>query len=111
MLAGILYVLGGAILILDPLPGTLSLTLLLGVIWIVSGLLRLYLADNMDRGRRAFMLSGTVSILVGIVILAQWPASGLWVLGLCLGLDLIFHGIAWTAYSLLVLGDQARQPT
>ena len=108
-LVGILYVAGGAILLLNPLRASLSLTLMLGIIWILSGLVRVFLAEGMGRGRRAFMLSGTVSIIAGLVILFQWPASGLWVLGLCLGVDLIFHGIAWTAYSFLVLADQPRR--
>jgi len=105
----ILYVAGGAILLLNPLRASLSLTLMLGIIWILSGLVRVFLAEGMGRGRRAFMLSGTVSIIAGLVILFQWPASGLWVLGLCLGVDPIFHGIVWTASSLLVLADQPRR--
>ena len=109
MLVGILYVAGGAMLLLNPLRASLSLTLMLGIIWILSGLVRVFLAEGMGRGRRAFMLSGTVSIFAGLVILFQWPASGLWVLGLCLGVDLIFHGIAWTAYSFLALADQPRR--
>lgn len=109
LLVGVLYVVGGAILLYNPLRATFSLTFLLGIIWIASGLVRFFLADSMGKGRRAFLLSGAVSILAGIVILAQWPSSGLWVLGLCLAIDLIFQGIAWTAYSFLVLADQRPQ--
>ncbi len=109
MLVGILYVAGGIILLLNPLQASISLTLVLGIVWIMSGLARVVLADSMGRGRRAFMLSGAVSIIAGLVILLQWPGSGLWVLGLCLGVDLAFHGIAWMAYSFLLLADRGSQ--
>jgi uncharacterized membrane protein HdeD (DUF308 family) len=41
-----------------------------------------------------------VGTLLGLLVLAQWPASGLWVIGLFLGIDLIFHGFAWIAVAL-----------
>ena len=109
MLVGILYVAGGIILLLNPLQASMSLTLVLGVVWIMSGLGRVFLAGSMGKGRPAFVLSGAVSIVAGLVILLQWPGSGLRVLGLCLGADLIFHGIAWTVYSFLLLADSKPQ--
>jgi uncharacterized membrane protein HdeD (DUF308 family) len=36
-------------------------------------------------------------LVLGGLILAQWPASGLWVIGLFVGIDLIFYGFAWIA--------------
>ncbi len=50
-------------------------------------------------GGWAIFLSGIVAVLAGAIILARWPASGLWVLGLLLGIDLLVSGIAWIAYS------------
>jgi uncharacterized membrane protein HdeD (DUF308 family) len=38
--------------------------------------------------------------VLGVLVLARWPASGLWVIGLFLGIDLIFYGIAWIAVAL-----------
>ena len=43
------------------------------------------------------LVSGVVGIAAGIMILAHWPASGLWAIGLLVGIDLIAHGIAWLA--------------
>jgi hypothetical protein len=37
-------------------------------------------------------------------ILARWPASGLWVIGLFIGVDLIFYGLAWVAIALGLRG-------
>jgi uncharacterized membrane protein HdeD (DUF308 family) len=47
------------------------------------------------------LISGVFGVIAGIIILAGWPASGLWVLGLLLGVDLIVHGAAWLMYGIL----------
>jgi uncharacterized membrane protein HdeD (DUF308 family) len=47
------------------------------------------------------LISGAFGVLAGLVILTGFPMSGLWVLGLLLGIDLISHGIAWLVYGLL----------
>jgi uncharacterized membrane protein HdeD (DUF308 family) len=36
-------------------------------------------------------------LVLGGLILAQWPSSGLWVIGFFIGLNLIFYGFAWIA--------------
>jgi uncharacterized membrane protein HdeD (DUF308 family) len=43
----------------------------------------------------AIAISGVLSLLLGAVILAQWPVSSLWVIGAFLGVDLFFAGMSW----------------
>jgi uncharacterized membrane protein HdeD (DUF308 family) len=103
LLIGVLYIAGGLILLSNPVTATVSITLAIGVIWIVSGIVRMALASAIwDSGGWGIFLSGILAALAGAVILAKWPASGLWVLGLLLGVDLVIHGIAWISYSLAV---------
>ena len=45
------------------------------------------------------MLLGRWTMDTSPVFISEWPQSGLWVLGLVLGVDLLFHGVAWIAYS------------
>jgi uncharacterized membrane protein HdeD (DUF308 family) len=45
--------------------------------------------------------SGVFGVLAGLVILTGFPATGLWVLGLLLGIDLLSHGIGWLTYAWL----------
>ena len=45
------------------------------------------------------VLNGAISVLLGILVLAQWPVSGLWAIGLFVGIDLLFRGITWTAFA------------
>jgi uncharacterized membrane protein HdeD (DUF308 family) len=43
---------------------------------------------------------GIITFVLGMLVLVQWPASGLWVIGLFIGIDLIFYGAAWMALAL-----------
>ena len=44
--------------------------------------------------------NGVISTILGILLLVQWPVSGLWVVGFFVGIDLIFYGSAWIAMAL-----------
>lgn len=48
------------------------------------------------------VLDGAVPVMLGILVLAQWPSSGLWVIGLFLGIDLIVYGPSLTALALKI---------
>lgn len=101
LLAGILYGVVGLVLIVHPLAGALSLTLLLAVFWIVSGIFRMIgsLATRFDHWGWVFF-SGLVSLVLGIMIWSGWPETGLWVFGLFIGIDLIVYGWFWVMLAL-----------
>jgi uncharacterized membrane protein HdeD (DUF308 family) len=46
------------------------------------------------------VLNGIITLGLGVLVLAQWPVSGLWVIGLFVGIDLIFYGAAWIVLAL-----------
>ncbi|MGO4172043.1 HdeD family acid-resistance protein [Bosea sp. TAF32] len=100
ILIGVLYVAVGVMTFVNPLVATASLTLLAGAALVATGVLRLIMAfQNRELpywGWVAF--SGALSLLLGGMILAQWPASSLWVLGTFLAIELIFQG--WAAIAL-----------
>jgi uncharacterized membrane protein HdeD (DUF308 family) len=93
---GLLYIVGGIVLVSQPVAGSLVLTYVLGVVLFVSGCVRLYVGMRYwaEAGWLIF-LSGIFGILAGLAILIGWPATGLWVIGFLLGIDLIFHGFGW----------------
>jgi uncharacterized membrane protein HdeD (DUF308 family) len=73
---------------------------MLGLLLLVSGLLRMFLGvRHWSEGGWIMLFSGALGAIAGSIILARWPASGLWVLGLLLGIDLISHGIAWLTFA------------
>jgi uncharacterized membrane protein HdeD (DUF308 family) len=45
-------------------------------------------------------LDGIITFVLGILLLVEWPVSGLWVIGLFVGIDLVFFGWAWIALAL-----------
>jgi uncharacterized membrane protein HdeD (DUF308 family) len=97
LLIGILYVIAGFICLQNPFAAATILTLLLGVALIVSGVLRIFLATQMRHGTPWgwVVFSGLISFLLGLIIVTHWPVSSFYVLGLLLGIDLVFIGIGW----------------
>jgi uncharacterized membrane protein HdeD (DUF308 family) len=107
ILLGALYVVFGAVLISQPLAGALVLTLVLGMLLLMSGFVRIVLSITHWKDVGWIMLvSGIFGVLAGLVVLTGFPMSGLWVLGLVLGIDLISHGVAWLTFGWLT--SQAR---
>jgi uncharacterized membrane protein HdeD (DUF308 family) len=106
-LAGALAIVCGILLLLHPLAGLSFLTMLLAVYFILEGATALALAFRLSsagaRGALWAGLSGVLSLLLGILIWAQWPLSGVWAVGTLVGINLLFTG--WTA---IALGLQTR---
>ena len=102
LLVGVLYIVAGFATFENPLLTAVLLTLLLGVALVASGIMRMYLGFSMRQGTpwTWVVLSGAITLLLGFVILAHWPVSGLYVLGLLLGIDLIFAGAGWIGVGL-----------
>jgi len=46
------------------------------------------------------LASGIISVMLGVMIYRQWPASGLWVIGMFVGIELIFNGWTWIMLSM-----------
>ena len=99
---GALYVVAGLIVFRNPLLAAGVLTLLLGFGLIVAGVVRIFLAMQMKSGSAwAWVaVSGVITLLLGIVIIMQWPLSGAYALGIFLGVDLVFDGAAWLGMGL-----------
>jgi uncharacterized membrane protein HdeD (DUF308 family) len=99
---GVLYIVAGFVAFENPLLTAVVLTLLLGAALVASGIMRIILAFSMKEGTLWIWvaLSGVVTLLVGLIILAKWPFSSLFVLGLFLGIDLVFAGASWIGIGL-----------
>jgi uncharacterized membrane protein HdeD (DUF308 family) len=93
LLLGILAVVVGDMVVENPLEVGITLTLVMAVFFVFGGVLRMVSAFAMPfEGRGWLFFSGLIDLLMGILIWRQWPVSGLWVIGLFIGIDLIFHG-------------------
>jgi uncharacterized membrane protein HdeD (DUF308 family) len=106
----LLTVLVGIWLIVEPHNGTLTLTLVLGIYFLFMGLTRITIAFLARGEPNAGLLglSGVAGLLIGILVLAKFPSSADWAIGLLVGIDLIFAG--WTLTSVALLGkDLAKR--
>ena len=97
VLLGALYIIAGFVTFENPLLAAALLTLILGASLVASGVMRIVLAFGMKRETPWIwvLLSGVVTLLLGFLILARWPVSSLYILGMFLGIDLIMAGAAW----------------
>lgn len=101
LLIGILYTVVGIMIVDSPEVSAIQLTLLLGFFLMFSGILRIVFAlSEQFTGWGWVLLNGAVTLLLGMLIYKQWPASGLWVIGLFIGIEMIFNGWAWIMLSL-----------
>jgi len=97
VLLGVLYIIAGFVTFENPLLAAAVLTLILGASLLASGVMRIILAVSMKRETPWIwvLLSGVITLLLGLLILAHWPVSSLYILGVFLGIDLIMAGTAW----------------
>jgi uncharacterized membrane protein HdeD (DUF308 family) len=96
-LLGVLYIFAGFVTFENPLLAAVLLTLILGASLVASGIMRIFLGFSMKRETPWIwvVLSGVITLLLGLLILARWPVSSLYILGLFLGIDLIMAGAGW----------------
>lgn len=108
-LLGALYIIAGFVTFENPLLAAAILTLILGIALVASGIMRIILAFSVREGTPWIwvVVSGIITLLLGLIILAHWPVSSLYILGLFLGIDLVFAGAGWIG---LGLGLRRRAP-
>ena len=101
-LLGLLYIFAGFVTFENPLLAAALLTLMLGALLVASGVVRIILAFSMKRETPwlLVLLSAVITLLLGLLILAHWPVSSLYVLGIFLGIDLIMAGVGWIGLGL-----------
>ena len=109
VLIALLYVWGGIVMIIDPVLASSVLTLMLAWILIAVGVFRAIMAFQLRPVNGWFwpLLSGLISILLGAMIIAHWPLSGLWVIGLFVAIELIFNG--WSYVFIALAARRAGQ--
>lgn len=95
MLFGILTFVVGLSLIFDPLAGMVSLTLLVAVLFIATGVVKIMYSFSLRSvsGWGWILFSGIVSLVLGVMILADFPFSASSILGILLGVELISNGV------------------
>lgn len=106
LLVGILTAVVGVLFLLDPFQGAAALTIVFGALFLVSGFFRLFYVSQIRgvAGTGWGILNAVISIIIGGIILAGWPDTSTFILGLFLGIDLLFFGLF-----LILFGQACRR--
>ena len=104
LISAILAIAAGCVLLLRPLSGVLSLTLILIVFFVVEGIASIMFALEHKRelsGRWGWMLtSGAIDLILAAVILSGLPGIAAWAIGMLVGINMVFGGVALIAMAL-----------
>jgi uncharacterized membrane protein HdeD (DUF308 family) len=108
ILLAVLYGAAGVYMLMHPLLGVLSLTLVLAIFLTLEGVVEIVLYFTLRGAKHSgwVLLDGIVTLVLGILIWRQWPSSSVWVIGTLVGISLIFSG-----FSRIMLASAARSPS
>ena len=105
LLTGILYVVVGWMMVTNPKESALLLTLIIAMFLVFEGVFRIVAALTARYPHWGWVLfNGVISLVLGIMIWRQWPYSGLWVIGLFVGIEMLLNG-----WSLVMLSFTGRK--
>jgi len=94
VLMALVYLIAGLVMIGDPIGSSIWLTLMIVAMLLAAGTIRIVMAFQMraHKGWGWVAFSGALSILLGMMVFMQWPASGLWVIGMFVAIEMIIQG-------------------
>jgi uncharacterized membrane protein HdeD (DUF308 family) len=108
LLIGILFTVVGLIMMNHPLAAAAGLTLMLAAAFMVGGAIRIIAAAvEHFHGWPWVMVNGFITLFLGIYIWRHFPEAAFWVIGLFVGIDLIFCGWSWI---MLAIGIRSAFP-
>jgi uncharacterized membrane protein HdeD (DUF308 family) len=104
LLVGIAYILFGGYLIMHPVLGVASLTLILASLFLIEGILNIILFFKMRSlgGSSWVLVDGIITLVLGLMIYLQWPSSSAWAIGILVGVSMIISGVTRVMLSLAV---------
>lgn len=108
VLIALVYIAAGGVMITNPAASAVWITLFLASFFVAVGVLRVVIGFQ-SRGRVEswgwIVFAGVISMLLGLVIFAKWPVSGLWVIGMFVAIELILQGISMISIARAVRPD------
>jgi uncharacterized membrane protein HdeD (DUF308 family) len=101
LLIGILYLVTGFLCVTRPEVTAIALTFWIAAFCFIAGLFRMLSALILRFKHWGWVFfNGLITFILGLMIYSSWPISGLWVIGLFLGIDIILTGWTWIVLAL-----------
>lgn len=102
ILMGIVAVFLGVNLLARPLEGMIALTIVVGAMFLASGLFKLIVGWRIRKSelKWAVLISGLVSVVLGFMVLSNMPGAAVVTLGVLLGIELLSSGVSMIALAL-----------
>lgn len=96
VLSGILSLVVGFLFLRAPVDALLVLTMLLACLLMVSGIFKIVAASSYRFSAWGWpLVGGIIDLILGIMICVQWPTSAFWMIGMFLGINLMFRRFNW----------------
>lgn len=99
---GALYIVAGITVIADPVMASKIITVILAATLVAVGLMRIIMAFQVrtEPGWAWAAVAGVFTIGLGFVIMAEWPLSGLFVIGLFIAVEMLIQGFTYVGMAL-----------
>ncbi len=106
LLCGALYIVGGLLIMGEPVQGSILLTIFLLAALAVGGVLRIVIAlrHREVHGWWLLLIGGVISLALAVLLYISLPWSGLWVLGTIIAVELIIQGASWVSMGFALRG-------
>ena len=102
LLVGILYIVTGVYMLMHPLAGLASLTIVLAVYLLLEAILEFVMGFSLRPlpGSGWLLLDGAITLILAVMIWRTWPSSTEWVIGTLVGISMLFSGVSRLGISL-----------
>jgi uncharacterized membrane protein HdeD (DUF308 family) len=104
LISAILGIAAGIVLLRWPLSSTISLTLILSVFFLIEGIASIFYAlehrRELSRRWSWMLFSGVIDLILASSIFVGLPGTAAWAIGLLVGINMVFGGLAVIAMAL-----------
>lgn len=99
LVTALIYIAVAALMLIYPLTGILTLTLLVGIFFLLEGIAKIAISFELKPAQNWgwLLFSGIIALIMAGIIIYGWPATSLWVIGLLVGINMVFFGFSLLA--------------
>ena len=115
LFSGIITALAGVFILMRPVEGASVITMLLGILFLIGGIFRIGAGIAIKNPYRGwFIFHGAISLILGLMILGEWPYSATWVIGTFVAIELLIEGLQMISFGMAaknlpaIGGDEER---